>query len=96
MNKYLTKIEDYLRSCDDIDDPEFEVAMHEAVDELEENNIGIEAVTPILELMERHPLVEFGSPGALVHFVEKFYQKGMRNYWLIQFKIPHSTNRTNY
>jgi hypothetical protein len=33
---------------------------------------GIEAVEPILRFMERHPSLDFGSPGPLVHFVERF------------------------
>lgn len=27
-------------------------------------------------MMERHPLSDFGMPGAIVHYVEKFYKKG--------------------
>ena len=26
--------------------------------------------------MERNPLIRFGSPGAIVHFLETFYKKG--------------------
>jgi hypothetical protein len=33
---------------------------------------GIEAVEPVLLFMERHPSLDFGSPGPLVHFVERF------------------------
>jgi hypothetical protein len=38
--------------------------------------VGLEAVVPVLRFMEDHPAVDFGSPGALVHFVERFYGKG--------------------
>lgn len=31
------------------------------------------AVDPILAFLEKHPEVDVGSPGPLVHFVEKFY-----------------------
>ena len=31
---------------------------------------------PLLRLMERHPLTDFGSPGAIVHYLEKFYCNG--------------------
>jgi hypothetical protein len=37
---------------------------------------GIEVVEPILRFMEEHPSIEFGMPGALVHFIERFYGKG--------------------
>ena len=48
--------------------------------ELTENwssaGVGIEAVEPILQFMEQHPAIDFGTPGPLVHFVEQFYGKG--------------------
>src|SRR5271157_2404854 len=37
---------------------------------------GIEVVEPILRFMEEHQAIEFGMPGALVHFIEHFYGKG--------------------
>ena len=37
---------------------------------------GIEVVEPILRFMEEHPSIEFGMPGPLVHFIERFYGKG--------------------
>ena len=33
---------------------------------------GLEAVEPVLRFMENHPSIDFGSPGPLVHFVERF------------------------
>lgn len=38
--------------------------------------VGLEAVAPILRFMEDNAGVEFGSPGSLVHFVERFHGKG--------------------
>ena len=35
-----------------------------------------EFVEPILEIISTNPSVDFGMPGDLVHFVEKFYKKG--------------------
>ena len=40
---------------------------------------------PILELIANHPEVDFGSPGELVHFVEKFYHQGYEIYYWSQF-----------
>lgn len=77
MEKYIENVEDFLKNNDWLqNESEFDCVMYEARDLLEAEGAGIEAVTPILELMERHPLVCFGSPGALVHFMEKFYKKG--------------------
>jgi hypothetical protein len=72
MDKYLASIEDYLKNGGDMYDPRFGNLMYDAVDALEKDNVGSKAVVPILELMERYPLVDFGNPGALVHFVEQF------------------------
>ncbi len=36
----------------------------------------MESVDPIFEFMEAFPDLHSGMPGALVHFVEEFYQKG--------------------
>ncbi len=38
--------------------------------------VGVESIDPILEFMEAHPDMDYGMPGALVHFVEDYYQKG--------------------
>jgi hypothetical protein len=50
------------------------------VDELVETwisaQVGVETVKPILMFMEKHKDWDFGMPGSLVHFVEKFYRKG--------------------
>lgn len=54
---------------------EFELP-DEIVDAMEVYPDPFDLVTPILELIANHPEVDFGSPGDLVHFVEKFYHKG--------------------
>jgi hypothetical protein len=37
---------------------------------------AVDTVDPILQFMEQHPDLDFGMPGALVHFVERFFGKG--------------------
>jgi hypothetical protein len=37
---------------------------------------GVETVEPILRFMEEHSAINFGAPGPLVHFVERFYRNG--------------------
>ena len=54
---------------------EFELA-DEIVDAMEASPQPFDLVAPILELIANHPEVDFGSPGELVHFVEKFYHQG--------------------
>ena len=37
---------------------------------------GVDAVEPVLRFMEAHQDWDLGSPGDLVHFVERFFGKG--------------------
>jgi hypothetical protein len=37
---------------------------------------GFETVEPVLRFMEAHPTKDYGAPGALVHFVERFHRDG--------------------
>ena len=46
------------------------------VDSLSSSSPGVEMVDPILRFLESHPDWDFGLPGPLVHFVEKFYRRG--------------------
>jgi len=48
----------------------------ELVDQLLLSDHPSEAVPEILRCMEDHPAADYGSPGPLVHFVERFYKKG--------------------
>ena len=89
---------------------DFELVMEDNIMKLEIQNIGIEAVKPLLQLMERHPLGEFGVPGAIVHFVERFYKKGyeellvesikrkptMHTVWMLKRIINGSENKKDY
>jgi hypothetical protein len=40
------------------------------------SGVGIEVVEPILRFLEANPDANFGMPGLLVHFVERFYKHG--------------------
>lgn len=57
------------------EDQEFELA-DEVMDAMEAYPQPFDLVAPILDFISNHPEVDFGSPGELVHFVEKFYHKG--------------------
>ncbi|MEZ7599787.1 hypothetical protein [Streptococcus sp. 27098_8_69] len=54
---------------------EFELA-DEIMDVMELYDQPFDLVAPILEFISEHPEVDFGSPGYLVHFVERFYHQG--------------------
>ena len=61
---------------DELDSDDFEYVMEDCMQELDESGTGIEAVEPLLRLMERHPLSDFGMPGAIVRYAEQFYGRG--------------------
>ena len=61
---------------DNVDSDDFERIEEECIEKIEESDLGLSAVEPLIRLMERHPLSDFGVPGAIVHFVEKFYKNG--------------------
>lgn len=59
-----------------IDCDNFEEVQEKCLFQIEKEDWGISAVEPLLLFMERHPLSDFGMPGAIVHYVEQFYKKG--------------------
>ena len=71
------------------EDQEFELA-DEIVDAMEASPQPFDLVAPILELIANHPEVDFGSPGELVHFVEKFYHQGYEDL-LLESVLKSST-----
>ena len=48
----------------------------DCMEDIKRNHNQLASVKPLLQLMERNPLIHFGDPGAIVHFVETFYKKG--------------------
>ena len=68
------------------DNEDFENVMMDCMEEIEENYNQLDSVQPLLRLMERHPLTDFGSPGPIVHFVERFYKKGYEEELLLSLK----------
>ena len=37
---------------------------------------GVDIVGPILRFVEAHPDLDYGAPGSLVHYIEKFFRSG--------------------
>ena len=98
MNKYIEPIEKWLEENEEwwSNESEFWLLQYDIVDKMKAENIGMESVLPILELMEKYPLVEFGTPGALTHFIESFSEKN--NDWydnlVVQSVKKHPTVHT--
>ncbi len=51
---------------------ELVACVHELTESWIAVGVGIETVEPVLRFMEAHASIDFGSPGPLVHFVERF------------------------
>lgn len=66
IEKLLQEIEELVGSDD------FEYDMEEKMRLIESEGAGIETVIPLLRIMERHPLDDFGMSGGMVHFIESF------------------------
>ena len=73
----MDTLEELIKEMEEhIDSDDYEEVQENCMYEIEETNLGIDAVEPLLSLMERHPLSYFGMPGAIVHYVERFYKNG--------------------
>jgi len=81
LNSIIQKMEAGMQGNED-----FETVMMDCMEEIEENYNQLDSVQPLLRLMERHPLTDFGSPGPIVHFVERFYKKGYEEELLLSLK----------
>ena len=81
LNSIIQKMEAGMQ-----DNEGFETVMMDCMEEIEEKYNQLDSVQPLLHLMERHPLTDFGSPGAIVHFVERFYKKGYEEELLLSLK----------
>ena len=82
----------------------------EIIDAMLEYPDPFQFVKPILEIISQNPSVDFGSPGELVHFVEKFYKKGyeeeliaslkrmpsLHTIWMLNRLINGTDNPENY
>lgn len=70
-------IEEWIKEMEDrIDYHDFEEIQEDVIYKIQSANLGRDAIEPLLRFMERHPLTNFGMPGAIVHYVEQFYKKG--------------------
>ena len=53
-----------------IDTDDFEYIQEECMSEIEKKDLGLSAVEPLLQFIERHPVSDFGMPGEIVHYLE--------------------------
>lgn len=58
-----------------VDTDDIEFVQCDCVAELEAASVGSEAIEPLLSVFERHPISDFGIPGDIMYFIEKFDDK---------------------
>lgn len=74
MDMTKNEILDTLRSK--VGQYDFEYIQDEMVSEIEQCENQFDFIEPILKLMEDNLDADFGMPGALTHFIERFSQNG--------------------
>jgi hypothetical protein len=50
--------------------------LYPLVERWERSRVGTEALAPIFEFIERNPDLDYGAPGELVRFLERFRERG--------------------
>lgn len=72
-------------------DRNFAMRSAELTDMWSSYGVGVEAIEPILHFIEEHPSIDFGAPGALVHFVERFCRRGYEERLITSIKRKPNT-----
>ena len=70
MENIIKKLERY------IEDDEVTYEFDDAIEELGKIDLGLSSVESLLGFMEKHPFTDFGMPGEIVHYMERFYRHG--------------------
>ena len=68
LEQAIAKIEASIDAYNEVDT----FVMEENINSITNAGYKLEAVEPLLQLIERHPTAYFGDPGAIVHFIEQF------------------------
>mgnify|MGYP004560304031 FL=1 len=70
MENVIKKLEQYIK------DDEVTYEFDDAIEELKQLDLGLSSVESLLGFMEKHPFTDFGIPGEIVHYMERFYRHG--------------------
>ena len=70
MENVIKKLEQYIK------DDEVTYEFDDAIEELKQLDLGLSSVESLLGFMEKHPFTDFGMPGEIVHYMERFYRHG--------------------
>jgi len=73
--------------------PDFPSSSEGVVNSWTSEGIGFQAVNHVLRFMEDNPDIDYGMPGALVHFLERFYMHGYEDELIASIRrkpTPHT------
>lgn len=73
--------------------PDFPSDSEAIVDSWISGGMGFEAVNHVLRFMEGNPDIDYGKPGALVYFLERFYLHGYEDQLIASIRrkpTPHT------
>ena len=70
MENIIKKLEQYIK------DDEVTYEFDDAIEELEQLDLGLSSVESLLGFMEKHSFTDFGMPGEITHYMERFYRHG--------------------
>lgn len=68
LEQEIAKIEASIDEYDEADT----LVIYDSISAITNAGYKSEAVEPLLQLLERHPIAYFGDPGAIVDFIEQF------------------------
>lgn len=74
MNDELKSILQQMEVC--IEDNDVTYEFDDLIDKINDLDLGCNSIEPLLRFIEKHPLVDFGFPGEIVHYLENFYRHG--------------------
>ncbi len=68
LEQEIAKMENSIDEYEEADT----LVLYDCIDAITGAGYRMEALEPLLQLLERHPTAYFGDPGAIVHFIEQF------------------------
>ena len=77
ISEIINRLEEYIKKAKETGDKyDFIDPAYEVTDELNGMENNFDAIEPIFLLIERSPDIDYGGPGPLGSFFERYYKKG--------------------
>lgn len=92
MNQRIEELLQVIRenACED----NLQSVAQDCVDEISQLRDAFDAVAPLLQIIEANPHADFGMPGPIVHFVEKYFRCGYEDLLTASVRRSPTTHNT--